>query len=371
MKIINENYPDLQAPKELSEYADLSRCLFFDIETTGLNKVTTSLYLVGCGFYESGCLNTRFYFADSPDEELNVLKAFFDFTRGFDFVIHFNGTKFDLPYLDYKASKYKIENPLNSIESIDIYKLIKPLRPLLFQESMRQKCVEDFLGILRQDKYNGGELIEVYFEYVKYKSNECFSLLMLHNREDVLGMHKIIPILNYLKLKDCNLSYTGHSINEYEDFEGKNKKEILINYSFDVKIPKSFSVSNNGIYFKFDAVASALTVRMPLTEGVMRHYYENYRDYFYLTEEKKCVHKSIVQSLSKSLKQKATKENCFSEIEGIFLRQYDVIFENTCGNDYKTRNSYFLLPDGFDEDKINRYGRSLMNLLYKKNKKAR
>lgn len=360
MRIINEVYNNFTAMPQLSEYADANSALFFDIETTGLKKETTSLYLVGCGYYVNNVLNTRFFFADDENEELSILTAFFDFAKGFTSVIHFNGTKFDMPYLAYKAKLYNVPNPLNQLESIDIYKLIKPLRYLLFRESMRQKCVEDFCGITRLDKYNGGELIEVYKEYEVTKDEKLFELLMLHNREDVLGMHQILPILNYLKLKDCSLLYTGSELNTYEDLEGNEKQEIIINYSLDIDLIKPFSLNNNSIYFKFSNNPGTLCVRLNVYSGILNHYYENYTDYVYLTTEKRCIHKSLADSIDKSLKMKAKKEHCYSEVSGQFIPSFGYVSSKGCGDCFKNRNNYVPLPKSDDATFFNEYGKYIL-----------
>lgn len=370
MKIINELYPSLTTPIELYDYADASSVLFFDIETTGLNKQTTSLYLIGCGYYEDNFLHTRFYFADSPEEELDILNGFFSFVSSYKHVVHFNGTKFDLPYLEYKSQKYNITNPLNEINSIDIYKMIKPLRYLLFRESMRQKCVEDFMGIEREDMYNGGELIDVYKRYLINKSDDDFALLMLHNREDVLGMHKLFPIFNYLKLGESDVSFICSILNDYKDINGNPKKELILRYGLSANLPKSFSLPNKGLYFKFNAENNEMIVRMPLATGTMNHYYDNYKDYVYLLDEKRIVHKSIASSIDKSRKTNAKKDSCYVEIPGSFIPSIGMLHPRNCGLDYKGRNDYIALTSDSDDILFASLGSHLLNdLLTSKPKK--
>jgi len=363
MKIINKIYKEYKPPVELSEICKIEDALFFDIETTGLNKATTNLYLIGCGYYADGCLNTRFFFGEMPDEELTLLTLFFEFAQNYKMLIHFNGTKFDLPYLEYKAQKYEICNPLNDIDSFDIYREIKPLRYLLFRESMKQKCVEDFLGIERQDMFNGGELIPVYYDYVVHHDNDSFNKLMTHNIEDVLGMHKLFPILNYLKLWECNLTYINNKCNKYKDINGVSCNEIILNYSFSLALPKSFTVVCNGLYFKFDVASNNLAVRIPLLDSTMNHYFENYNDYYYLIQENKLIHKSLISGVDKKYLRKASKDECFVPINGLFLPQYDKVFEKACGSCFKNRNDYFLLPEETNSEAYTLYGNHLLSYL--------
>ena len=365
MRTINEKYNELNTPPEVAERFDPSEVLFFDIETTGLNKASTTLYLIGCGYYADNILCTRFFFGENETEEKEVLSAFFEFARNFNILIHFNGTKFDLPYLDYKAAKYCLDNPLKLLKSFDIYGAIKPLRYVLFRESMRQKCVEDFLGISRMDTYNGGELIPIYLDYSACADEKLFELLLLHNREDILGMHKMFPILNYLKLKDCTLCYTGSRIMPYVDIADEKRKEMLLEYTCDIKLPKSFSVKNNDIYFKFNSESNTLLIRLPIFSGRMKHYFENYNDYYYLPLENTCIHKSIAMSVDRAHKKKAIKDTCYIIVEGDFLPQESIIFKETAGFDYKTRNAYFKIPDAIDNVRFSEYGKMLVDSMLK------
>lgn len=115
--------------------------------------------------------------------------------KGFDTIITFNGNGFDIPYLRAKCSKYQISDPFENKTFIDIYKQVRSLKFLLALPDLKQKTIEQFLGMEREDKYNGGELIEVYHTYVKNPSDELLCLLKQHNYEDVLAMPQLFAIL--------------------------------------------------------------------------------------------------------------------------------------------------------------------------------
>lgn len=366
MKIIHETYTDLKPNKDIIEHINESagNILFFDIETTGLNKTTTFMYLIGCGYYKNNMLNSVFFFGENEKDEYKILESFFEFAKNFNTIIHFNGTKFDLPYIEYKTKKYNIDNILNEKNSFDLYREIKPLRYIIFRENMRQKTVEDFLSIKRNDKYNGGELIPIYFNYMSYNNEEDFDKLMTHNREDVIGMHKIFPIINYLKIRSMSINYIDMAINSYVDINQSQKKEIIITYDINISLPVSFSLFNNDIFYKFETNNNKLIIRVPIINAELNHYYENYNDYYYLIEEKACVHKSIADCIDKSLKVKAKKENCYYTVNGLFLPQNKIIIQPTYGYDYKTRNNYFLLPTENMAQTFNEYGHYLIERLF-------
>ena len=185
-----ETYP-------LSRLGDPDRLLFFDIETTGFSGDTDSVYLIGCIYRSRGVWKFIQWFADSHAAERDVLRAFFDFTDGFDTLVHFNGDTFDIPFLKKRGGHLRIADPFGRLESVDIYKRVRPWKKHLGLSSLKQKSIESFLGIAREDIYSGGQLIEVYADYLASKSDGDLRLLLLHNEDDLKGMPALLPILFY------------------------------------------------------------------------------------------------------------------------------------------------------------------------------
>lgn len=145
---------------------ELSKILFFDIETTGFSAETTYLYLIGCIYYEDNSFHLIQWFSEGIDEEVQIMTSFFEFLRNYELLIHYNGSGFDIPYLERKCFLKKLPYNFDSIEQIDLYKKIYPYRKLLNLPSYKQKSIENFLGINRKDTFSGGELIEVYASFV-------------------------------------------------------------------------------------------------------------------------------------------------------------------------------------------------------------
>ena len=90
--------------------------------------------------------------------------------------------------------------PFNDFEGIDIYRRIVPYKSFLRLPNCKQKTLEQFLGIKREDTYSGGELISVYHTYVKTPTDYGFQALALHNADDMKGMLQILPLLSYYDL---------------------------------------------------------------------------------------------------------------------------------------------------------------------------
>ena len=106
-------------------------------------------------------------FAETPAEESLILKEFIKLLKNYNTIISFNGIGFDIPFLKARFSKYDIDEDFSSYNFIDIFKSITPLKPLLKLENYKQKTLEEFLQINRDDTYSGGDLINIYSEYIK------------------------------------------------------------------------------------------------------------------------------------------------------------------------------------------------------------
>lgn len=370
MQIIEQKYENYTPLYPIEEFCDKEKALFIDIETTGLSKEKTSLYLIGCGYYKESDFYTKLFFADSKDEELEILNLYVEFSKAFTHLIHFNGTKFDIPYLEYKARKYNIEGIFDNLTQIDVYVLSKPLRNLLFPVSMRQKYIEAFLEIERNDKFNGGELIAVYEDYVITKDSKAFNDLITHNLEDVLGMHKIMPILHYLDLMKHPLHYKEHFVNEYEDFNGDMRKELLISYTSDVSIPKGFTARTDTLFLKADETTNTFTFRLQIITDDMKLFYDNYKDYYYLKASDTCIHKSFAMGLSKDQYCKATKDTCYQKISGDFIKQPSKIFSPSLRMIYKDKCCYFKYPDSFNIEKADEFGNELLDVFFRRKKSS-
>ena len=160
-------------------------CIFFDIETTGFSPTTSSIYLIGCLRKEGANLIVEQFLAESKEDEKEILENFMDILHQHKTIISFNGIGFDIPFIKAKCDTYHIPEKLKEFHYIDIFKLISNIKFLLKLPNYKQKTIENFLDIHREDMFSGGELIIVYEEYTQTKSKEAENLLLLHNYDDV------------------------------------------------------------------------------------------------------------------------------------------------------------------------------------------
>lgn len=316
MKIIKET-TNLNLSKKLESTWPLGKVLLFDIETTGLKKETTYVYLIGCAYFENGNWQLNQYLACSALDEREVIKEFLDLASNFDVLVHFNGDRFDIPYIAYKAQYYGFNFDFGKFDSFDIYAHAKCLKKIINAEKMSQKSIEEFLNIHRDDKYDGGRLIPIYYEYEQTFDEKLEELLLLHNHDDIEGMFKIMPILNYLDIIEGNFVFES-----YEEYQNT----LILNFTLPNKIVREFE---NKIFDGVNLFAKdyLLQINIDIFEGEGKLPICDIENYYYLPDEDKVVHKSVAEFVDRAHKKKATKKNCYLKKHGKFLPQKNCLFE--------------------------------------------
>ncbi|MBQ9764663.1 MAG: ribonuclease H-like domain-containing protein [Lachnospiraceae bacterium] len=299
----------------LLEYTGVTsdeKVIFFDIETTGFSALSTQLYLIGCVYLDDNEWKMRQWFVEDHNEEKECLKNFSTFLKNYTTVIHFNGDGFDIPYLNKKYARYKLPSPFEGLRSIDIYKKLIPFKKFLGLESLKQKSIERFLSIEREDCFGGGELIYVYYEYLEKKEDMALKLLLMHNHDDVIGMLNLLPILSYPALKDTNtLSLANKEIINLTDYNDSSSKKLLLEFTTALSFP---------VYIKYEMPygilltleSNKVKLLIPIHSEEMKYFYTNYKDYYYLPQEDTAIHKSVAQFVDKAYRTQAKACNCYT-----------------------------------------------------------
>lgn len=317
-----------------------SGLLFFDIETTGLAARSSSLYLIGAISLQDGRWTATQWFAESPAEEKDVLEAFLEYAISFSQIIHFNGQRFDLPYLKEKCEAFQLPYTLSALISRDLYRMLRPLRELLGLTSMSKKSLEEFLGLFRRDPFNGGELIAVYRKYVKHPADDLLNMLLLHNYEDLLGMLTLIPMLSYRTFLEAS-----YQVSSAECIGNA----LIIRGWLPCFLPKPFSY--RGEHFYLSAEQTYFSMQIPGVRKTLKHFFPDYKNYYFLPLEDTAMHKSIASYVDKEFREPAKASNCYNKKEGFYLPQFSAVFQPVFKENYTDTLLYFLYKEAMLDDK--------------------
>lgn len=303
MKIFDyETKIDINSIKNYFELRDDD--VFFDIETTGLSRKYSHIYMIGIGKIENDSYKITQFFAETVMEERKVIEAFLASLPEYSRLITYNGDRFDLPFVAEKSEQFRNMMENGFISSFDIYKAIKPLKTFLRLPALKQKNIEAFLGIKREDKYDGGKLIKVYEDYQKRPDDDDEQLLIIHNREDVYGMLPLLEIFKYSKVKNF----------DFVDFYAtKEIGEIIFKGTTDLYLPTAIRIDMNDIYIILDK--NIIKGVCQLFDGRMKHYFPDTKDYVYLIDEKKIIPKVLSSGINPERYRKPTKYECYIYVE--------------------------------------------------------
>ena len=278
--------------------------LLFDLETTGLSRKFCHIYMIGTGYIEGNFLHTMLFFAEDITEERAIINEFIKRTRPFERLITYNGNRFDIPFFKERLDSLMIDFDLDSFDSLDIYARLKKLKHLLLLPGMKQKDIEKFLGIERDDKYDGGKLIEVYKSYQIRPDDESEYLLMIHNKEDIIGMSKILSVLSYEGIKTLTINDLSKEF---------SSDRYTFETTTDLSIPKPIRIVSDDVYLILDS--NKLKGSIQTTNGYMKKYFPNPDEYLYHLEDERIIPKVIVSKADMKKYRKVSKEECFVEID--------------------------------------------------------
>lgn len=288
---------------------DKKNTVFFDIETTGFISNRNHIYLIGCIYYFNNKLNLIQWLSNSIDEELKVIKAFLNFISNYNCICHYNGTSFDLPFINNKCKLYKINNVISNKKSFDLYSMIRPFKKVFNLNSLKLKDIEKHINYNRLDNLSGKELIKYYFQFIKNNNENIKNLLLLHNEDDMKGLLYILPLLQTTILLTSNF---------YKNYIVKHTSTHIIitfNHSFNFYI--DFYNALNG--YKIYISNNKLELFLPVFKGELKHFFKDYKNYYYLPIEDQAIHKSVGIYVENEHRQKATAYNCYIKKRGHFI----------------------------------------------------
>lgn len=189
--LIREYNELLNISEDIFSSYNMDNIAYFDIETTGFAKDEDNIILISFGKFDTNKnFNIKQYYAESLEDERNILNNFLIDLNLYNTWCSYNGIAFDEPFIISRMGKHNIllSTPKNHV---DLYRTIRPYYKQLGIERCNLKGVEKYIGIKREDQIDGGISVDLYKEFLITGEDKLKDIIMLHNYEDVLSLPKI------------------------------------------------------------------------------------------------------------------------------------------------------------------------------------
>jgi uncharacterized protein YprB with RNaseH-like and TPR domain len=179
---------------EMSEVEiDPRSCLFIDTETSGLVMGTgTYVFLIGAGFYSEEGFRLYQFFIREYAEEPAMLYLISSLLERFDWIVSFNGKRFDVPLLRTRFILNQIHCQIDALGHLD---LLFPSRRLwnLRLENCRLVTLErELFQVIRTGDVPGEDIPRLYFEFLKTGNARLISPIFYHNAQDILSLTALL-----------------------------------------------------------------------------------------------------------------------------------------------------------------------------------
>lgn len=225
--------------------------IFFDIETTGLAREHSSIFLCGVLYYDNSNYIIEQFFDETSMAERNLVSFISDHFKQKKYIVTYNGNAFDIPFYENKCKKYEVPPHLDKKTLVDLYVLIKKANLSNRLDNYKLKSIEKFMSLNRIDQLDGEDLIRLSTAYKITPKKEYLDLMLGHNREDI-----------------ANLPY----IHSYIDKNTMQNAVLLDKPSYNILhlIKKSLKVKRNSIRFTltsmpvidYDLIVNALLYKL-------------------------------------------------------------------------------------------------------------
>ncbi|MSR64144.1 MAG: hypothetical protein EXS08_17130, partial [Planctomycetes bacterium] len=166
----------------------LERCVFLDIETTGLSGGAGTIpFLVALGSFENGAFKLWQAFLRDPGEEAAAMTEVAERIRAAQGLVSFFGKSFDRHRLEDKMRLHKIAPPFATQPHLDLYHPLVRLYRGAFDDGRLATFESELCGVEREDDLPGSLAPAAWFDFLAERPHRLEAVFR-HNELDVLSL---------------------------------------------------------------------------------------------------------------------------------------------------------------------------------------
>lgn len=289
---------------QIPSYPPIPDSCILSIETTGLHADISAIFSIGIGYWEGEQFLTRQWLQETGLEEKELLLSFFEALSGFTTIITYYGNRFALPFLEAKIAQYQLEISLSDYHSVDLYETLYPIRKQVGLSSCKLASAAKYFNAARKKEISGRKRIAMFQKYRSTKDEALEQQLMAYQQDSLLQLESLCQLLAYDDLKNGKLT---------KCFVSFEKEQAIFSFVLPVPLILPLQYEKNSINIIISEKNGKVLI--PLSkEDQIQHFIPNYKDYYYLIEEDRAIHKSLASYIGKDYKKKATADTCYEWI---------------------------------------------------------
>ncbi len=237
-----------------SDSIPLHRCLFFDLETTGLaGGAGTFPFLQGFGYFTSDTFEVRQYLLPDFGREYSVFKELIPFFENFEYFISYNGKSYDLPLLKSRFILNRLDIEWHHFNHLDLLHLARRLWKDSFESCNLNTIETQVLQRTRSSDIPGSLIPQAYFNFIHMGVIHDMQRIIEHNYLDIVSLVELLLQLHRVEEKPeilddrallrlaglsyerRNLSYLDHIAGIFQERYGRVPYKLLLWKSFLLK----------------------------------------------------------------------------------------------------------------------------------------
>jgi uncharacterized protein len=182
--------------------ADLSRALFVDTETTGLDRGTgTYAFLIGLAAFEGNELVVSQYLLQELGQEAEILECVVKRLAAASVVISYNGKSYDTPLLRTRCVLNRCTFP-EAIWELDLLHVARRMYGRRMPSVTLRRVEEVVLGLYRQDDIPGELIPDRFWSFLESGQLDLLEPVLCHNAQDLTSLPAVLAAM-------CTLYQTG------------------------------------------------------------------------------------------------------------------------------------------------------------------
>lgn len=250
---------NLISKNEFSEPIPRDKCVFFDLETTGLaGGAGTFAFLLGFAYWQDEKIITEQFFLPDFGREYELFNKLQSWLAQFDFIVSYNGKSYDVPLLSNRFILNRLQPDFKEAGHIDLIHMCRRIWKNSLPSCSLKSIEYKMLNVTRTDDIPGALIPQAYFNFISTGIIHDIIRMIEHNLQDIISLALIFDKLHYLntdpgklqlddKATAC-LAKIAYELNDDIFFKFVINNPGVFIISKDFKYWKSLYLKKNGFY---------------------------------------------------------------------------------------------------------------------------